>query len=172
MTNNCFRRHRWYFFRLQKIKRFSKIFVPKDFPKNFKNILWKKCKNAEIWGKKLLISCKRFSRKCGPERTKPDETVRNHTKPLRNHYETITKPSKKSRMHEKDATKPILRACGYIIFNTASADFLVSCVFTSLRDGFVDGFVDLRNRHETITKPSTKPSRNHHIYEILVSGFF
>ena len=98
-------------------------------------------------------------------RTKPSETIRNH-------YETITKPSKKSRMHANDATKPILRACGYIIFNTASADFMVSCVFTSLRDGFVDGFVDPRNRHETITKPSTKPSRNHHIYEILVSGFF
>ena len=138
-------------------------------------LIWKNGKMLKF-GKKLLISCKRFSRKCGPEptktRRKPDETVRNHTKPLRNHYETITKPSKKSRMHANDATKPILRACGYIIFNTASADFLVSCVFTSLRDGFVDGFVDLRNRHETITKPSTKPSRNHHMYEILVSGFF
>ena len=98
-------------------------------------------------------------------RTKPSETIRNH-------YETITKPSKKSRMHANDATKPILRACGYIIFNTASADFLVSCVFTSLRDGFVDGFVDLRNRHETITKPSTKPSRNRPFSKILRVGVF
>ena len=156
------------FFRLQKIKSFSKIFFEKILQKCLKNLFKKNEKMLKIEKKTfdfLHAFFEKMRTRADENRTKPSETIRNH-------YETITKPSKKSRMHANDATKPILRACGYIIFNTASADFLVSCVFTSLRDGFVDGFVDLRNRHETITKPSTKPSRNHHIYEILVSGFF
>ena len=33
------------------------------------------------------------------------------------------------------------------------------------------GFVDLRNRHETVTKPSTKPSRNRPFSKILGSEF-
>ena len=49
MTNNCFRRHRRQFFRLQKIKRFSKKQIPKYFPNIFFNL--EKWKNAEIWEK-------------------------------------------------------------------------------------------------------------------------
>ena len=168
MWHKYYRRHRRHFFSSAENQKFFKNIFRKDFAKMFKKsfFLMKKCWKLK---KKTFDFLHAFFEKmrtrADENRTKPSETIRNH-------YETITKPSKKSRMHANDATKPILRACGYIIFNTASADFMVSCVFTSLRDGFVDGFVDPRNRHETITKPSTKPSRNHHIYEILVSGFF
>ena len=55
--------------------------------------------------------------------TKPHETRRNH-------YETSTKPlrnqTKKDRYNVKKLRNRERRACGYIIFNTASADFVVS----------------------------------------------
>ena len=92
------------FFRLQKIKSFSKIFFEKILQKCLKNLffLWK---NAENWKKKLLISCTRFSRKCGPD---PTKTGRNRPKP----YETITKPSRNRRKsHECMQTMPRNQFC-------------------------------------------------------------
>ena len=88
------------FFRLQKNKRFSHKIFPKHFLKQLE-------KNGKMlkFGKKLLISCKRFSRKCGPE---PTKTGRNRPKP----YETITKPSRNRRKsHECMQTMPRNQFC-------------------------------------------------------------
>ena len=59
----------------------------------------------KIGKKKRLISCTRFSRKCGPE---PTKTGRNRPKP----YETITKPSRNRRKsHECMQTMPRNQLC-------------------------------------------------------------
>ena len=79
---------------------------------------------GEIWNKTFDF-LHVFSIEGGPKRTKPYpnlpkpyETI---TKLLQNYYETIAKLDEKDTTpYKKEATKPILRNCGYMIFNTAN----------------------------------------------------
>ena len=93
IVDNCFR--------LQKIKRFFKNIFRKDFAKIFKNLFFymKKCWKLEK--KNFWFPAHVFLENADQSRRKPDETVRNHTKPLRNHHETVEKVTNAcKRCHE------------------------------------------------------------------------
>ena len=89
------------FFRLQKIKSFSKIFFEKILQKCLKNLFKKNWKMLKIEKKNFWFPARVFRENADQSRRKPDETVRNHTKPLRNHHETVEKVTNAcKRCHE------------------------------------------------------------------------
>ena len=83
----------------------------------------------------------------------------------RNHHETNANVTKLVR----NRFCPVSRV---IILIPANWKKTVSCSFSTLCAGFVVGFVEPRNRHETATKPPRNLAKKEQFLEFYGAGFF